>query len=93
MSPLKKDRYQQVADLINGLKKKEHEQTEIDIPIRIDLHTTSVRISYHDGPIPEAIGYDFIANRNGKIGMERSQVFKLVTSIGSNLKRCSIFKK
>ena len=66
MSPLKKDRYQQVADLINGLKKKEHEQTEIDIPIRIDLHTTSVRISYHDGPIPEAIGYDFIANRNGK---------------------------
>lgn len=66
MSPLKKDRYQQVADLINGLKKKEHEQTEIDIPIRIDSHTTSVRISYHDGPIPEAIGYDFIANRNGK---------------------------
>lgn len=66
MSPLKKDRYQQVADLINGLKNKEHEQTEIDIPIRIDSYTTSIRISYHDGPIPEAIGYDFIANRNGK---------------------------
>ena len=65
MSPLKKDRYQQVADLINGLKNKEHEPTEIEIPIRIDSHTTDVRISYYDGPIPNAIRYEFVARKEG----------------------------
>lgn len=66
MSPLKKDRYQQVTDLIDGLNNKDYEHTKIDIPIHIDSHTTSVRISYHDGSIPNAIGYVFLVSRNGK---------------------------
>ena len=66
MSPLKKDRYQQVTDLIDGLNNKDYEHTKIVIPIHIDSHTTSVRISYHDGSIPKAIGYVFLVSRNGK---------------------------
>ena len=66
MSPLKKDRYQQVKDLIDGLNDEDYEHTKIDIPIHIDSHTTSVRISYHDGSIPDAIGYVFLVSRNGK---------------------------
>lgn len=71
MSPLKKDRFQSVQELINDLShNKQQEFTIVELPLSITTDVESIEIYHDEGSIPNSHYYKFIIPQNNTMTFE-----------------------